>query len=65
MELEKEKTRKFGGKLSGFKNRSEANNEKKHLKAYLAGHKMFTDGFFTDMNGIRRRRIYPVLEIWS
>lgn len=38
------KTRAFGGKLSGFKSRDEANREKKHLRSYLKGHKQFRHG---------------------
>jgi len=43
--MEDVKKRTFGGKLSGFTDRSEANFEKKHLKAYLKGHEFFRHGF--------------------
>ncbi len=36
--------RQFGGKLTGFVDRKEANFEKKHLKAYLKGWDYFTYG---------------------
>jgi len=43
--LSDDHVRSFGGKLNGFENRDEAMREKKHLKAYLAGKKVYSHGF--------------------
>lgn len=43
--LSDDHVRSFGGKLDGFENRDEAMKEKKHLKAYLAGKKVYSHGF--------------------
>jgi hypothetical protein len=43
--LSDEHTRSFGGKINGFENRDEAMKEKKHLKAYLAGKKVYQHGY--------------------
>lgn len=40
-----EHNRSFGGKLTGFENNEESMREKKHLKAYLAGKKVFQHGY--------------------
>lgn len=40
--------RSFGGKLSDFESRDEAMREKKHLKAYLAGKKVYRHGYKTE-----------------
>jgi hypothetical protein len=45
--LSDDHTRSFGGKLNGFENRDEAMKEKKHLKAYLAGKKIYRHGYET------------------
>jgi UDP-2,3-diacylglucosamine pyrophosphatase LpxH len=42
--MEKEKTRHFLGKIENFKDKKEKELEKKHLKAYLKGHKLFVHG---------------------
>jgi hypothetical protein len=39
------RTRKFLGKTTGFADKKERNFEKNHLKAYLAGRKIFSYGF--------------------
>jgi hypothetical protein len=46
--LSDEHTRSFGGKLNGFETRDEAMKEKKHLKAYLAGKKIYRHGYKTE-----------------
>ena len=43
--LSDDHVRSFGGKLNGFENRDEAMREKKHLKAYLAGKKVYSHGY--------------------
>jgi hypothetical protein len=45
--------RRFGGKLSGFKDNRERQFEKKHIKAYLNGDRYFRFGFtdVTDKEG--------------
>jgi hypothetical protein len=43
--LSDDHVRSFGGKLNGFENRDESMREKKHLKAYLAGKKVYSHGF--------------------
>jgi hypothetical protein len=50
-----ESKRSFGGKISDFKNRGEANFERAHLKNYLQGNRQF------NYNGFQR----AVKETWS
>ena len=59
--LSDDHVRSFGGKLNGFENRDEAMREKKHLKAYLAGKKIYTYGY--EDNGTQI--IHEVKEIWT
>lgn len=56
--------RRFGGKISGFKDNAEANFEKKHLKAYLKGDKYFRHGF-KDEDDIRVPAYHKVKEEWK
>lgn len=62
-----EKTRSFGGKLitTGL-NTFERNFEKKHLQAYLKGHKIFSFGF-SDVPGsiMKEQNWFKVKEIWT
>jgi hypothetical protein len=72
-----EYTRSFGGKVTGFESRDEAMREKKHLKAYLKGHKVYKHGWKTvllDENEavevmpsftMRQPNILEVNEIWT
>ncbi len=64
IDLELEKRRYFGGKLSDFNSRAEANLEKKHLKAYLKGKETFQSGFRQMIAGRQPMR-YNVIEIWK
>lgn len=59
------KIRNFGGKLTGFESREDENHEKKHLKAYLKGAKMFRNGFYRDFNNQLQPRWFDVIEIWK
>jgi GTP-dependent phosphoenolpyruvate carboxykinase len=58
------KRRSFGGKTKDFKDKEERNREKKHLKAYLKGHKFYFHGFVTTPRG-RERAMYKVHENWT
>jgi hypothetical protein len=55
--LSDEHTRSFGGKTEGFDSHEEKMFEKKHLKAYLKGKKIFTYGVDATP--------YEVKEIWT
>lgn len=58
--------RNFGGTLTGFKSKEEANFQKKHLKAYLKGCKMFRDGYsFDPETKMKHINWFPVIEIWK
>lgn len=75
--LSDEHDRSFGGKTEGFENRDEAMKEKKHLKAYLAGKKIYRHGYsaanldpdspseVTSEWTIRQPNYHPVQEIWT
>ncbi len=43
----------FGGRTENFKDKSEQAFEKKHLKAYLKGHKYFYHGKYINGEDIR------------
>ena len=59
------KTRTFGGKLSGFESRHEANFETAHLKNYLKGNKTSNFGFHINpLTGMRRPITRVVKEVW-
>jgi hypothetical protein len=45
---QKELKRGFGGKIDNFESKAERAFEKKHLKAYLKGHKQFRHGHELD-----------------
>jgi hypothetical protein len=63
-----ESKRSFGGKVNDFKSNAEHNHEKKHLKAYLKGKKMFVNGFKTIGTEERNMRIpawFEVKETWN
>lgn len=61
-----ESKRSFGGKISDFKNRGEANFERAHLKNYLKGNKTFEFGFsINPLSGMRAPTTRVVQEIWS
>lgn len=59
-----EPRRYFGGKLTAFISRDEANLQKKHLRAYLRGYKEFVHGFYNTIMG-RKPMTYKVQEIWK
>ena len=76
--LSDEHTRSFGGKLTGFESRDEAIREKKHLKAYLKGNKVFThleevhqinpttgEKIESVGNTMKVPTMYEVKEIWT
>ena len=42
----------FGGKIANFNNAEERAQEQKHLKAYLAGHEYYRNGYKTLTNKI-------------
>lgn len=59
-------TRKFLGKIDGFRDKRERNFEKKHLRAYLKGHAIFRDGSTLDPNtGIRHPNMFKVQQEYS
>jgi len=63
-----EYNRSFGGKLTGFESREEAMQEKKHLKAYLAGRSVYRHGYETVETSFgmeRQPKYYPVKENWT
>lgn len=53
--------RSFGGKLIGFESKGEEAYEKRHLKAYLKGKKVFRCGF--DLRG--EPNYFNVIENWN
>ncbi len=57
--------RSFGGKINDFTSKGEQEFEKRHLKAYLKGHKKFRCGFIT--NGLEQREPnwFDVIENWN
>ena len=58
-------TRRFLGNTDGpYKNNTERNFEKAHLKAYLKGKDYFSFGFET-VNSFRQRRRYRVQQQYS
>jgi hypothetical protein len=70
MKKQNELRRSFGGKTENFESKDEENNEKKHLKAYLKGYKMYRDGYRTignyeDGTAFRTPSWFDVKEIWS
>ncbi len=56
------KSRLFGGKTTGFQNKREGNFEKKHLRAYIKGHKRFRFGY-NQTTG--KPNWYNVVDIWQ
>lgn len=59
-------TRSFGGKTVGFNSIWERNFEKKHLQAYLKGHRQFSFGFTTDpITKLKEQVWYNVQEKWT
>ena len=54
---DKNLTRVFLGKLSGFQSKQERNFEKKHLKSYLRGDVTFSYGYDNE----RKPKFYKVL----
>ena len=57
-----EKTRHFGGKLSGFSSKAERNFQKAHLEAYLHGNQAFRFGFDAETN---KPLWWAVKEVWE
>ena len=57
--------RSFGGKINNFESKGEQEFEKRHLKAYLKGHKNFRCGFRTNSNGMREENVFNVIENWK
>lgn len=65
--MKKDKTSplKFGGKLSGFKDKLERNFEKAHLKAYLNGDMRFIHGKYPkDYKNDQGQMVFKGDDIW-